>query len=143
MKTSLMPPALVVVSARIGRVGQSSAEAPKAGSMSATTAAKAKRIEQRTDNFSLKTCTMSRDAIAVGGEAEQPLHPVIARRARRGDAPLLGAAGLEFPEIRVPRLTAVVDLQHFGGIFQWHFVGPAEIGKHIIARPVAARAPFD
>jgi hypothetical protein len=44
-----------VVRARIGRVGQSSAAAPKAGSMNATMAAKAKRIEQRTDNFSLKT----------------------------------------------------------------------------------------
>ena len=42
MKTSLMPPALVVVSARIGRVGQSCAAAPKAGSMSATTRGESK-----------------------------------------------------------------------------------------------------
>ena len=40
-------------------------------------------------------------------------------------------------------LVAVVDLQNLGGVFERHFVGPAEIGEHVIPRPVAARSPLD
>src|SRR5208282_1862921 len=54
MKTSLMPPGLVVVSARIGRVGQSCATAPKADETSAITMARQTRDERRKDDFSLK-----------------------------------------------------------------------------------------
>src|ERR1700692_1778651 len=158
MKTSLSPPGLVVVRTRIGRVGQSCAAAPptdaaKAKSVVSKSVASKSHDERRTDVISLgigselsifcRRRARSGDPVAVGGEAEQPLDAIVARRARLRDPPLVGAAGREFPVIGRPGLVAIVDLQHFGGVFERHLVGTAEIGKDVVARPVAAGAPLD
>jgi hypothetical protein len=53
MKTSLMPPGLVVVSTRIGRVGQSSAAAPNAVQTNVKAVAAMMKNERRTIFLSL------------------------------------------------------------------------------------------
>ncbi len=37
----------------------------------------------------------------------------------------------------------LVDLLDLGGVFDHEAVGLDEIGEHVVARPVAADAPFD
>src|SRR3954470_7875547 len=81
--------------------------------------------------------------IAVVGETEQPLYAVISRRARLRDAPLVRPAGRKLPMPRPARHIIVVDLQHFRGVLDRHFVRPAEIDEDVVAGSVPARPPFD
>src|SRR5262249_48311000 len=82
------------------------------------------------------------EPVTVLGEAEQPLHAVIARRARLRDAPMIRATGRELPVVRPARQVAVVDLQHVGGVFDRYLVRPTEIGEHVVARSVPPGPPL-
>src|SRR5262249_42064698 len=103
MKTSLMPPGLAVVSARIGRFGQSWADAANVVAIKTKIVA-IRRIDKQSTAHAPRNFSRSGNPIAVRGEPEQALHAIITRRARLRDPPLVGAARLgrrKLPDVRV------------------------------------------
>src|SRR6516162_3480369 len=140
MKTSLMPPGLAVVSARIGRFGQSWADAATVVAMKTMAI---KRRDKQSTAHTPRNFSRSGNPIAVRGETEQALHAIITRPTRLRDPPLVGAAPHVFPVSPIARLVGVVDLQDLGGIFRRHLVRSAEIGEDITSRSVPSGTPFD
>jgi hypothetical protein len=82
----------------------------------------------------------------LGSEIEAPRHGelhAVRRGPGRAPAVTVGRHHL-VPVLRILRnVSGLVDLIEFGGVFRDKAVRLDEIGKHVVAWPVAADAPFD
>ncbi len=82
-------------------------------------------------------------ASALGYKIVEGLHALPARGVRGRHAPLIKTSGRPFPVVGSVEFVAVVDLQHFGRVFERAFFGAGEIAEGVVAWAVSAKAPFE